>query len=395
MHQALSADGSRLVQRPAGWLLSGPVGDPEPDPVIPDYGGACLSGIVPALLDRFDSPLPNWLPAGLAGARQVVLLVLDGLGWEQLCARAHLAPALSAAAFGPITSVAPTTTATALTSITTGLVPAVHGVMGYRVAVDCDVMNVLRWTTSSGDARSTVPPKDFQPLPAFRGSPVSAVTKAEFAATGFTSAHLQGSSLRGWRVPSSLVVEVGRAVSRGERFVYAYYDGVDKVAHEFGLGEHYEAELGFVDRLVDQLAAGLPAGAALVVTADHGQVEVGPSVLEVDAEVLGGDVVLASGEGRFRWFHTPQGRERDLASRLSEAYGHLAWVRTRSELESEGWFGGTLDGAVADRVGQVALVAHQPVAFSDPDDTGEMSLVCRHGSLTSAEVLVPVCSFMA
>ena len=363
--------------------------------MIPDYGGACLSGIVPALLDRFDEPLPSWLPAGLADARQVVLLVLDGLGWEQLRSRAHLAPALNAAAHGPITSVAPTTTATALTSITTGLAPALHGVMGYRVAVECGVMNVLRWTTASGDARSSVPPTDFQPLPAFRGRQVSAVTKAEFASTGFTSAHLRGSSLRGWRVPSSMVVEVGRAMARGEQFVYAYYDGVDKVAHEFGLGEHYDAEMAFVDRLVGELAAGLPEGAALVVTADHGQVEVGPSVLDLDAEVLEGDVVLASGEGRFRWFHTRPGRERALAGRLAEAYGQLAWVRTRSELESEGWFGGPLEGSIADRVGQVALVAHQPVAFSDPEDTGEMSLVCRHGSLTSAEMLVPVCSFMA
>ncbi|MDA8391933.1 MAG: alkaline phosphatase family protein [Actinomycetota bacterium] len=370
------------------------MGEPEPDPVIPDYGGACLSNLMPALLGRLEAPLPAWLPPGLAEARQVVLLVLDGLGWQQLRSRSLLAPVMNAAAVRPISSVAPTTTATALTSITTGLVPAVHGVMGYRVAVDSEVMNVLRWTTASGDARSSVPPAEFQPLAAFRGRPVSAVTKAEFASTGFTSAHLQGSHLRGWRVPSTLLVEVGRAVARGEQFVYAYYDGVDKVAHEFGLGEHYEAELSFADRLVERLAAGLPPGAALVVTADHGQVEVGPAVLEVDRDVLDGDVVLASGEGRFRWFHTRSGREGHLAGRLAEAYGHLAWVRTRDEMEAEGWFGGPLVGEVATRVGQVALVAHQPVAFSDPADTGEMSLVCRHGSLTSDEVLVPLCSIV-
>ncbi len=62
----------------------------------------------------------------------------------------------------------------------------------------------------------------------------------------------------------------------GEPFIYAYYDGIDKVAHEHGLGEHYDAELRAVDRLVGDIAASCPAGAVLVVTADHGQVDIGP-----------------------------------------------------------------------------------------------------------------------
>ena len=105
-----------------------------PDPVLPAYGGACIDGLVRALLER-RSGAPPWLPLPAVDARQIVLLILDGLGWEQLSARAHLAPTLCSMVGGPITTVAPSTTATALTSLTTGEPPARHGVVGYRVRV--------------------------------------------------------------------------------------------------------------------------------------------------------------------------------------------------------------------------------------------------------------------
>src|SRR5438105_70970 len=125
-----------------------------PPLVVPDYGGSCLDAVVPALLHRAQRPAPAWIPDVAAGAAQVVLLALDGLGWEQLRARTSLAPTLAAMTGGPITSVAPTTTSTALASLTTGRTPAEHGVMGYRVHVgEGQVMNVLRWTTPAGDAR--------------------------------------------------------------------------------------------------------------------------------------------------------------------------------------------------------------------------------------------------
>ncbi|MTB02818.1 MAG: hypothetical protein F2535_08935, partial [Actinobacteria bacterium] len=111
--------------------------------VLPDYDGACISNIVPALLDP-SNPWPTWIPEVAADADQVVLLVLDGIGWNQFLDRRHLAPTLSAMVGGPITSVAPSTTATALTSISTGVAPGLHGIMGYRMAIGRDILNILR-----------------------------------------------------------------------------------------------------------------------------------------------------------------------------------------------------------------------------------------------------------
>ncbi|MHB8466866.1 MAG: alkaline phosphatase family protein [Acidimicrobiales bacterium] len=359
----------------------------SPEPMLPEYTGACIANVVSALRNRDGDP-PAWLPPA-ARAPQVALLVLDGLGWEQLRARADLAPTLTSMTGGPITSVAPTTTATALTSITTGLPPAAHEVVGYRVRVgDTSVLNVLRWRTAAGDATDIVP-GEFQAQPVFGGSAPPVVTRAEFEPTGFTHAHLPGVRLHGWRLGSSIPVIVGELLRAGEPFVYAYYDGIDKVAHDRGFGAYYDAELATVDRLVADIASRLPDGAALVVTADHGQVAVGDAVIALAPDVLAA-TRLVSGEGRFRWLHACPGEHELLAKRAHAEYDDVAWVRTVDELEGEGWFGGPLTAAGRSRLGDVALIAHRPVAFSDPADTGESTLRCRHGSATSAEMLVPL-----
>lgn len=329
------------------------------------------------------------MPSTVAGAPQIVLLVLDGLGWEQLQERPALAPTLAAMEGGPITSVAPSTTATALTSIATGRPPAEHGILGYRIAVGHgEVLNVLRWTTAQGDARQTIPPDDYQRLPVFEGTRPPVITKTHFQTTGFTRAHLVDVRHIGWRLKSSIAVEVGRLLRDGEPFVYAYYDGIDNIAHSHGFGANYDAELVAVDRLVADLLAVLPPGAVLVVTADHGQVQVGNALLTIDDDVAK-HVEMQSGESRFRWLHA-SGHVEELAARARDAHGDVAWVHTLSELEEMSWFGGRLGPELAERVGDVALVPFKPVAFADPADTGETALVCRHGSLTPAESYVPL-----
>jgi len=374
-----------------------------PSPVLPDYGGGCLASVMPALLSGGDAGAPEWVPDPLKGARQVVLLVLDGMGWEQLQLFGASAPTLASGSGGPITSVVPTTTATALTSLTTGVPPAVHGILGYRLRVDIDgpttdgageVMNVLRWRTGHGDMRRQIPPPLFQPVLPFGGRAVPAVTRSEFASTGFTAAHLTGVRLFGWSVPSALVVSVRRLLTDGETFVYAYYDGLDKIAHEHGLGDHYVQELRSVDRLVADLLDVLPPGAVLAVTSDHGQVEVG-NATRLPAPELFDMVELFSGEGRFRWLHVREGAVDDAVAAAEEAHGDEAWVRTRDQMVEDGWFGGPLTPAAARRLGDVALVAHAPVAFLDPADTGETRLLGRHGSLTSAEMAVPFVAWAA
>ncbi len=357
-------------------------------PLLPAYDGACITNVVPALLHLGDD-VPTWLPASALEADRVVLLVVDGLGWTQLDARRHLAPTLAALAGGPITTVAPSTTATALTSISTGLPPGEHGVMGYRIAVGAEVLNVLRWTTAQGDARRRIVPVELQPHPPFDGQRPPVVTRAEFAASGFTLAHLDQVRFTGYRTLGTLTAEVVRLARSGEPFAYAYYEGLDKVSHEYGLGAQYDEELRWIDHLVATVLEALPSGTALVVTADHGQVETGDDVVELPSDVLT-HVAMQSGEGRFRWLHARSGRAAALLEAVEAQLGERAWVRTRDQAIAEGWYGPKVTDAAASRLGDVLLAAKGTVAFHDPDDTGPYVLVGRHGSLTEDEMLVPL-----
>lgn len=362
----------------------------EPPPVLPDYRGACIANLVPELIKQvMGLGCAAWLPAPVRSAKQVVVLVVDGLGWHQLQARVSLAPTLAGLAGGAITSVAPTTTAAALTSITTGRPPSVHGVVGYQLPLGDDLLNVLKWTTGAGDARELVVPEEFQTQPAFAANPVPVVTRAHFEGSGFTRAHLPEARIVGYTAPSSIAVDVWRLAKDGEPLVYAYYDGLDAVAHAHGLDEHYDAELYTIERMVRDIVAGLPQGCALVVTADHGHVEVGGQHVNFDPEVVE-RCRRVTGEARFRWLHAKDGDREGLAQLCRERFEGLAWVRTVDEVSDAGWFGGPLQEWVRARVGDVAVAASARVAFRNPFSDRESTLRSRHGSLTADEMMVPL-----
>ncbi len=355
------------------------------EPIRPDFAGASIAGIIPALLGTRPAP---WIPAPVAGSESVVLLVLDGLGWEQIQANSALLPNIATMVGSSITSVAPSTTATALTSITTGLTPIEHGVLGYRVREEDDVLNILSWRTDRGSRPPE--PEAFQRHAAFMGREVPVVTKSEFRSTGFTRAHLGGARLEGWSTVAVLVEQCAR-LARTDPLVYAYYPGVDAVAHEYGLNDdRYFAELKFTDRLVGWILDALPASSALLITADHGQVEVGrDGWLETGS--LAKYIDLQAGEGRFRHLYSRQGAAADLAGAARSEFGDKAWIFTRSELINGGWFGeGRPTPSAGRRIGDVVLAAKDRWAFTDPGLRSEAQLISAHGSLTEAEMLVPL-----
>lgn len=364
------------------------------EPVLPKYGHGALSDIVPILCaPGGPRTVPQWMPQQIAGAPRVALLLIDGLGWNQFQAHRQHLPTLSSFAGSHITTVAPSTTATALTSLTTGLSPGEHGIIGYRVDMGDTVMNVLRWGDEHGDLRRRYPPQQVQPCPPFLGSRVPVVSKGELEGSGFTMAHLSGVTPMGWRAASSIPIIVQRALEAGEDFVYVYYDGVDKIAHERGFGDFYNAELRAADALVADILSVLPADTVLVVTADHGQVHVGSRTILPGANVSQ-LVHHQSGEGRFRWLHGKRGRTDDLLAACHQ-YDDVAWVVTKEQVLDEQWFGARVSESVQRRMGDVALVAREPVSFDEPLDSGAFELVCRHGSLTEDEMLVPLLATVA
>lgn len=356
-------------------------------PVLPEWDGGCVADLVPALLGSDAGPGP--LPAEVLEAPAVVLVVIDGLGWHQLQEFSSVAPNLSMLQGGPITTVAPSTTSAALTSIATGTPPGEHGIVGYRVDVEGQNLNCLSWRTPAGDAREGIVPERFQAIEPFQGERPVVVQNAPFQKTGFTRAHLRGTRQQNWRTLPTLPVEVRRAVAAGEPFVYAYYDGIDKIAHEFGFGEHYRAELAAIDRMVGDLLMMLPRGVAVVVTADHGIVDCTDGRTEMHDDVWR-LVDRSSGEARFRWLHADRGRGRDLLETAHSRHGDRAWVVSAEQAIDERWFGPTVTAEAADRLGDVAVVARDHWFFADRADATPDWLIGRHGSLTEGEMRVPM-----
>jgi hypothetical protein len=367
-------------------------GPMKPVPVIPDYSGANLTGIIPGCLLGTSGRRPHWFPQPLQDAERIVLLVIDGLGYEQLQRHAHIAPNLMSLVGGSITTIAPSTTASALTSLVTGASPAEHGIVGYRMDMGDSVMNSLRWWSDTRDLRKVHPPASVQPIPPFVGMTIPVVSRAELEGSAFTEAHLRGSRPCGWRAASSIVAQCASLISSGEKFVYAYYDGVDKIAHERGFGAYYDAEIAATDWLVGALLNTLPSGTTLAITADHGQVQVDDNVVHLSDDIKA-TLHHQSGEGRFRWLHAKRGQESDLLQIATDLYSDIAWIASRDQVVEEAWLGPARGGRIADqvkrRLGDVALVPFTATTFDDPLDSGPFSLVCRHGSLTADEMFVP------
>jgi hypothetical protein len=357
-------------------------------PVKPDYAGPNVTGVVPALLGV--RPV-EWLPAPVAGARATVLLVLDGLGWQALQRFPERMPELAAFSGGPVTTVVPSTTPAALTSITTGLPPSRHAITGFRLRHERGVLNAIRWQLADGGRAPD--PEHVQKERVFCGRTVPVVTKAIFRTTGFTAAHMRGAEFHGWQTTSVLVEEVRALVEGGAAFVYAYYSGVDEVAHAHGLeSAFYPAELRATDRLVGELLDALPEDTALVVTADHGQVQVDASGWRSLAP-LHDLVETYAGDGRFRHLHAKPGRAGELHAAAEDLHGGAdgdAWVFRREQLLDEGWLGPDPVPATYRRVGDVVLAARADVGFVDPTLPYETKLVAAHGSVTPAELEVPL-----
>ena len=265
--------------------------------------------------------------------------------------------------------------------------------MGYRVRVRrATVMNVLRWRLGGGDARRAVPAADFQPYPAFPGSggPVPVVTRARLRRppgspppTWPARSCTAGTPRRAWWSRSAALLGRGRAVRL--RLLRRHRPGGPRP----GAGEHYDAELVRSTGWWATCSRPLPPGAALVVTADHGQVEVGaPSRCSAPRSWTASR--CSRGEGRFRWLHVRPGAADDVAGRRPELYGDVAWVRTRNEMLERGMVGRRPLAGRSDPPGRRGPGALRADGLPRPGRHGRAATQARHGSLTAAEMLVPL-----
>lgn len=373
--------------------------EPRTSPIVPSYGESSLADLSASILASLTGDeAANVL--GLPGTGRACLLVVDGLGWELLRAHQAAAPFLSELAFNsrPLTAGFPSTTATSLGSLGTGLPPAVHGLLGYQVAVPGTgkLLNALHWPKDVDPLEWQAKPTLYERATAAGVAAVHVAHRA-FAESGLTRAALRGAEYRPANSLGALAAVTVDALEASERaLVTAYHGDLDLVGHEFGVSTPaWTFQLAHVDRLAEQIAGSLPFGSVLYVTADHGMVNVGPDD-RVDVDLvpsLREGVALLGGEPRARHVYARPGAAGDVLATWREVLGERAWVMSRDEAIRDGWFG-PVDESLTDRIGDVVAAAVGTTAIiASRAEPNESALVAMHGSLTSAEQLVPMLAF--
>src|SRR6202165_257941 len=378
-------------------------------PLVPLYGQSALSDLTPSLLAALGlAGHPN--PLNVAPVGNVCLLLVDGLGWDLVLDNPKHAPFLAGLAAGDkgrsISAGFPSSTAVSIASIGTGKTPGEHGIVGYTMGIPGydRAMNNLRWSLHGPgphvDLRSVVVPEDLQPDPtSFQlaeegGVNTYTVGPREHMASGLTRAALRGAQYRSVFSMGDLVAETITALKApGRSFVYAYHPDLDMTGHVRGVGSHaWRLQLGLIDRLAQALAERLPPDSTLVITGDHGMVDVAPEDrIDFDQEpALQPGVRLLAGEPRARHIYTRAGAQQDVLAAWRERLGDQVWVLEREDAIDRGWFGPTVTDSARARIGDVIAAAHGPVGIVPRSVLSvEALLVGHHGSLTAAEQLVP------
>ncbi len=371
------------------------------EPTLPRYAVASLDALATSVLAALSVPgEPN--PLQLPEAERVCLLLVDGLGWELLSAHPAAAPFLSELAMtaAPLTAGFPATTATSLGTLGTGRPPGQHGLLGYQVAIPGSgkLLNALRWDAS-------VDPLSWQPgSTIFERAEAAGVATYRAAPGSFRKSGLSTAAMRGARyLPAETL---GALVSRSAAALagpapvlsMVYYGDLDATGHVLGCGsDAWQYQLSHVDKLAEQLAAAVPHGTTLYITADHGMTDV-PAAdrIDVDAQpALRDGVALLGGEPRARHLYCRPGAAGDVLSTWAGQLGHLAWVASREQAIADGWFG-PVNGAFAARIGDVIVAPSGPSAIvATRAEPRESALVGMHGSLTQADQLVPLLTVTA
>lgn len=374
-------------------------------PAAPAYGSASIAEVLSSAAAILgDASFVNAL--NLPPAKRVCVVLVDGLGKSLLKQRGAHAPflrgvmAADAGGGHPRTLHAafPSTTATSLSSLGTGTVPGQHGMVGYDVLDPRQdkVVNLLgKWDAG-------VDPLRWQPFPTIferlAGTvQCTTVSLPQFATSPMTQAALRGSAFRGATSTHARVEQAVEALAATPRaLVYLYWSELDKAGHAHGADSpQWERQLEELDAGMKRLAATAPPDTLILLTADHGMVDV-PRAARVDysaiPELVEG-VRHTAGEPRMVHLYLEPGstvRERLMSAWVSH-FGKKAWVVTREQAIAAGYFGEVAPG-VADRIGDVLILAREPIAFYDLRRVRiqAMDVTGQHGSITKAEREVPL-----
>jgi Type I phosphodiesterase / nucleotide pyrophosphatase len=336
--------------------------------------------------------------------RRVLVVLVDGMGWHllpELAADAPLLASVLAGGAGRLDELActfPSTTPTSLASLATGVAPGRHGILGFTVKLpETDrVLNHISW-------RDDPPASQWQPVPTWferlqwAGVGARAVLPAAFVGSGLTEAVYRGAQFVAATNDDDYAQLVVDRLRAEPGLVYAYTAALDTAAHVFGVGSpEWHAAGGYVDALLTRIVEALPSDAALLITADHGGLNVPESHrIDLDADPrLSTGVQVVAGDPRVRYLHTEPGAASDVIAAWSELLHGRADVRGRDDAVAAGLFGPLLPEHLP-RIGDVVVscLGDTAVLASTHEPPEVAQLIGFHGASDPVETAIPLITF--
>lgn len=394
--------------------------------VFPAYEEACFADISEAALSVLSTRFQNDLPSGAVreSARDVdhvVVLLIDGLGWDQWGTDRHGAAFLDTLTehgrVTPLTSIFPSETAAAVTTINTGVSPIEHGLLGwhaYLSEIDESVYT-LPFETRDGEPIDDVHEGADADL-LFDAEPIYSDAEAAGIDTHVIQPVSTADSVYSRAVfgPATdhtygTLPELGVTLRHhleacsGPTYTYVYVPHIDTAAHAVGTtGDVYDATVSTIGHvlqraLVSELDSTTAARTLLLTTADHGHVNTGPATrvnLEIDLGGISehldrrptGDPIPPQGGPRDLQFHVREGHVEQLRERLETAMPCVTF--DREEYLDRCLFGGASPSRAFERRAPDLVAVHRDSAVWD--EPAGLEHVGVHGGLTRAEMLIPL-----
>ena len=404
--------------------------------VPPDYDGGGLLNVAATVLDvlgfRDDSdppPLRALEPTLRDGVRQVVVVLADGLGLAQLralCAAGDMpfvasiierAERRDRAQLIEATTIFPSTTAAAITTLNTARTPQEHGNMAYFIWLEefGAVTQMLRWgpgVTRRGsyfdDQR--IDPREYVKVPSVhgrlrqRGGKSWVIEPEIFRNEAMTRMHAAEAAFAAYYLPSSMSVRLRDLLEQrpwgdAPAYVYAYWAGIDSVAHVSGpQSADHATEAALFDKALERAVGSRPPGDTLVLlTADHGHAFTDPNKL---IDLVGDDQLRSllrnpiAGEPRLAFLHTDQPER--VKQHLERRYPETFFFMDREEAIAAGLFGNGDPDIARHRVGEVlAMLGADRAASIVRVDGQTFRHRGSHGGMSPEEMRIPVLAWRA
>ncbi|MFH0953004.1 MAG: alkaline phosphatase family protein [Verrucomicrobiota bacterium] len=380
---------------------------------LPDYDGGSIVNLMSSVIrsrgGRSPHPELRVLPAReLAGARNVIYVVVDGVGREQV--DRHVADGRGKAFFAvhpsrTITTVCPATTAAAVTTFGTGATPAEHGILGWFLHLhDLGLVSTILLTTTRTDSSMAAPSFDlgkYLRVPEHLASVNcrrALISWGHIPESRFSRAGTPWDEARSFSTLTGLEREVAACARKpGRSVAYVYWPEYDTFCHGHGCRHRKTVQhLEQIDRVLARLVKLLEGtDTVLLVTADHGLVDL-PRGAGVELRDVPGFydclAMIPSGDARQVQCFVRPAKVGTFKNLVRRHLGKACVCVPGEYLIGTGAFGpGRQHPSLANRVGDFVLVARGGHAFASNLPGARSAFnAANHGGMSATEMFVPL-----